>query len=484
MSKKTQKPQKKNHHNNVIVYFTWLFSLLFVAMIGYLGYFTATSKQEMINNSYNSRQEILLSRNYRGTILSKEGEVLAETILDEEENETRSYPYGSLFSHIVGYAANGKMGVEAFGNYYLINSNSPLSEKASNDLAGKKNPGDTIYTTLDVKLQEVASDEMGIYKGAVVVTEVKTGKILALVSQPDFDPNKITDIWEKLVNDSQSSVLVNRATQGLYPPGSTFKILTALEYIRENPTDYDQYHYECTGAYKITDRKISCYHAMKHGSVDLAKSFAKSCNSSFANIGMTLDRDRFGETLDTFYFNSSLPLGLTHSKSSVVVSSDTSDAEMMQVSIGQGSTLITPIHLNMITAAIANQGVMMKPYVMDRVVSSAGMVIKAFQPESCGQVMSQEEVSVLTQLMAGVVQSGTATTLKNDIYTAAGKTGSAEYNSNGDSHAWFTGFAPVENPEIAVTIIIEGAGSGGDYAAPIAKRIFNAYFTGRAYGNN
>ena len=98
MSKKTQKPQKKNHHNNVIVYFTWLFSLLFVAMIGYLGYFTATSKQEMINNSYNSRQEILLSRNYRGTILSKEGEVLAETILDEEENETRSYPYGSLFS--------------------------------------------------------------------------------------------------------------------------------------------------------------------------------------------------------------------------------------------------------------------------------------------------------------------------------------------------------------------------------------------------
>ena len=325
---------------------------------------------------------------------------------------------------------------------------------------------------------------MGIYKGAVVVTEVKTGKILALVSQPDFDPNKITDIWEKLVNDSQSSVLVNRATQGLYPPGSTFKILTALEYIRENPTDYDQYHYECIGAYKITDRKISCYHAMKHGSVDLAKSFAKSCNSSFANIGMTLDRDRFGETLDTFYFNSSLPLGLTHSKSSVVVSSDTSDAEMMQVSIGQGSTLITPIHLNMITAAIANQGVMMKPYVMDRVVSSAGMVIKAFQPESCGQVMSQEEVSVLTQLMAGVVQSGTATTLKNDIYTAAGKTGSAEYNSNGDSHAWFTGFAPVENPEIAVTIIIEGAGSGGDYAAPIAKRIFNAYFTGRAYGNN
>ena len=487
MLKKNQKPQKqkankKSPHNNVIIYSTWFFALLFVAMIGYLSYFTATSKQEMINNSYNYRQEILLSRNYRGSILSKDGEILAETILDEEENETRNYPYGSLFSHIVGYSTKGKMGVEALGNYYLINSNAPLSDKAANDLAGKKNPGDMIYTTLDVKLQEVASDEMGIYKGAVVVTEVKTGKILALVSQPDFDPNEITEIWDKLVNDSKSSVLVNRATQGLYPPGSTFKILTALEYIRENPTEYTQYHYGCAGAYQISDRKIRCYHGMKHGSVDLAKSFAKSCNSSFANMGMTLDRDLFSDTLDDFYFNNSLPLGLTHAKSSVSVSSETSDAEMMQVSIGQGSTLVTPIHLNMITAAIANQGMMMKPYVMDRVVNSAGNVIESFRPESCGQVMTQEEAAVLTELMAGVVQSGTATTLKNNIYTAAGKTGSAEYNSNADSHAWFTGFAPVEDPEIAVTVIIEGAGSGGDYAAPIAKRIFNSYFTGSAYG--
>ena len=477
-------PKKiKRKHNNVIIGSTWLFAVLFVAMIGYLGYFTATSEQEMINNSYNSRQEILLSRNYRGSILSKDGDVLAETILDEEENETRNYPYGNLFSHIVGYATHGKMGVEALGNYYLINSNAPLSEKAANDMDGKKNPGDTIYTTLDVDLQQVASDEMGIYKGAVIVTEVKTGKILALVSQPDFDPNDIGDMWEKLMNNSQSSVLVNRATQGLYPPGSTFKILTALEYIRENPTDYVQYHYDCTGAYQISDRKIRCYHGTNHGSVDFTKSFAKSCNSSFANIGMTIDRDLFADTLNDFYFNSSLPLGLTHSKSSVEVSANTSDAEMMQVSIGQGSTLITPVHLNMITAAIANQGVMMKPFVLDRVENSAGTVIKSFQPQSCGQVMTQEEAAILTQLMTAVVQSGTATTLKNNNYTAAGKTGSAEYNSEGDSHAWFTGFAPVEDPEIAVTIIIEGAGSGGDYAAPIAKRIFNAYFTGHAYGN-
>lgn len=473
--------KKKPENRREIMGTTWFFAILFLAMIGYLSYFTATSEQEMINNSYNSRQEILLSRNYRGSILSKDGEVLAETILDDEENETRNYPFQELFSHIVGYSTNGKMGVEALGNYYLINSNTPLSSKAANDLAGKKNPGDNIYTTLDVNLQQVADDEMGIYKGAIIVTEVKTGKILAMVSKPDFDPNEIMTIWDDLVKANDSSVLLNRATQGLYPPGSTFKIVTALEYIRENH-DYNRYSYTCNGFYKNGENRINCYHGTNHGSVDFVKSFAKSCNASFANIGMSLERSDFRKTLDDLLFDKELPLSLNYSKSSVTVD-EISPAEMMQTSIGQGRTQITPMHLNMITSAIANNGVLMKPYVMDKVVNDVGSVIKSFKPESYGKLMETEEAAVLADLMAQVVQTGTARNLKNDIYTAAGKTGSAEYNNNkGDSHAWFTGFAPVEDPKISVTIIIEGAGSGGDYAVPIAKRIMNAYFTGHAYG--
>lgn len=475
--------KRKQRHNREIMYTTWLFALLFVAMIGYLGYFTATSEQEMINNSYNSRQEILLSRNYRGTIYARDGEILATTVLDKEENETRQYPYGELFSHIVGYSTNGRMGVEALGNYYLINSNTSLSNKAANDMAGKKNPGDSIYTTLDTNLQQVASDELGLYKGAIIVTEVKTGKILALVSKPGFDPNEIAEIWDELINDSDSSVLLNRATQGLYPPGSTFKIITALEYIRENKTDYNTYRYHCNGSYRYDSHKIQCYHGTNHGSIDFTTSFAKSCNASFANIGMDLDKTQFSDTLQQLLFGESLPLTLQYSKSSVADLSSVSDAEMMQTSIGQGKTLITPMHLNMITAAIANQGKLMKPYVMERVVNDAGSVIKAFQPESYREIMPQAEAAVLTEMMAVVVESGTGRKLKNNIYTAAGKTGSAEYNSNKeDSHAWFTGFAPVEDPEICVTIIVEGVGSGGDYAVPMARRIMNAYFTGRAYG--
>lgn len=453
------------------------FLTLFIVMIGYLGYFTATSEQEMINNSYNSRQEILLSRNYRGTIYSRDGEVLAETILDSEQNESRSYPFGNLFAHVVGYSTQGRMGVEALANYYLINTNTSLSNKAANDVAGVKNPGDNVFTTLDVQIQEVADSELSIYRGAIVVTEVSTGKVLAMVSHPDFDPNEIQDIWDSLVENDSSSVLLNRATQGLYPPGSTFKIVTALEYIRENPTSYDQYSFNCPGYFSYDGSRINCYHGSSHGQVSFTRSFAKSCNSSFANIGMGLDREAFADTLEELLFGEELPLTLTYSKSSIDMYAETSPESMMQTSIGQGVTQITPIQLNMITCAIANDGILMNPYLIDHVENDAGNIVKNFKPSVYGRLMSEDEAAVLTQLMTEVVENGTATKLSGLTYTAAGKTGSAEYNNiKGDSHAWFTGFAPADNPEVCVTIIVEGAGSGGDYAVPIAKRIFDAYF--------
>jgi len=478
VSNKITNNQRKMRSNRFEIGLTsFLFSIVFIGMLVYLGYFVATSEQEMINNSYNSRQQILLSRNYRGSILSRDGEVLAESVLDEAQNETRKYPYENLFSHIVGYSTKGRMGVEALANYYLINTNISLSNKVANDMAEVKNPGDNVYTTLDVQLQQVADEQLDIYQGAIVVTEVATGKILALVSHPDFNPNEISSIWEDLVQNHSSSLLVNRATQGLYPPGSTFKIITALEYIRENPDSYQAYSYTCKGSYYADGRKISCYHGSNHGQVDFERSFAKSCNSSFANIGMSLDRTAFAETLQELLFNEELPLTLNYVKSSLKVSEEDSTADMMQTSIGQGKTQITPMHLNMITSAIANGGNLMQPYVLDYVESADGKRVKTFQPKSYGQLMTAEESEALVQLMTSVVEVGTASKLDGMEYTAAGKTGSAEYNDvKGDSHAWFTGFAPAENPEVCVTIIVEGAGSGGDYAVPIARRIFDAYF--------
>lgn len=473
-SLKSGKKQKNN--NGKMIGVMLVVVCTFVAMIVYLGYFVANNEQKMINNSYNKRQEILLAKNYRGSIYSADGYVLAQTALNSEGKEVRHYPYENMFSHVVGFSTQGRTGIEDFCNYYLINSNISLSQKVENTTAGRKNPGNNVITNLRMDIQEAAYNAMGIYEGAIIVTDVKTGKILAMVSKPDFDPNEIADIWDDLVDDNESSVLLNRATTGLYPPGSTFKIITSLEYIRENADNYNKYSYQCNGSYKLKTDKIHCYHNSVHNRVDLTTSFAKSCNSSFANIGMNLERDEFSETLEKLLFNTSLDLDFTTAISSTPISKDMDDYEMLQASIGQGKVQMTPMHLNMITSAIANDGVLMRPYLVDHIETATGVEYYTYKSKEYGRLMSSEESAILKELMTAVVEKGTATRMKGYGYSAAGKTGSAEYNSLGDSHAWFTGFAPVEDPEIAITVIIESAGAGGDYAVPIARRVLDAYF--------
>ena len=457
---------------------TYLFVFVFLAMMGYICHFAVTNKQELINNSYNTRQSMLLAQNRRGSIYANDGTVLAETQTNTDGTETRVYPYANMFAHAVGYSTNGRMGVEALGNYYLINSNEPVSQKVSDDMAGIKYTGDSVYTTLDVELQEVAYNALGVYKGAVVVTEPSTGRILAMVSKPDFDPNNIDAIWNDLVADTDSSVLLNRVTQGMYPPGSTFKIVTALEYIRENPDSYSSYYYTCNGSYISGEDRINCYHGTSHGSVDFRTSFAKSCNSSFANIGLSLDKTSFRDTLDGLLFNCELPLQSTYSMSKVTVEEGMLDSDMMQVAIGQGTTQISPMHLNMITCAIANDGKLMKPYMVERVENSEGSIVKQFNPAAYGSLMTQEEAQILTDLMTEVVNSGTGSKLSGLSYTAAGKTGSAEYVSNGyeGTHSWFVGYCNVDNPDLVVAVIAEDGGTGSETAVPIAAQIFQAYY--------
>lgn len=475
-SKSGEKTEVKKTNRDII--FTGaLFSLLFLAMMGYYIYFVTTEGRDMINNSYNSRQQLLTQKNYRGTIYSADEEILAQTTVLEDGKEVRNYPYEKLFSHVIGFSTKGKTGVEAMANSYLINSNISLSSKIDNEAAGEKNPGDNVYTSLRTDLQQIASKSLGVSKGAVIVSNVKTGEILAMVSKPDFNPNTIVEDWDGYVEDTKSSVLLNRATQGIYPPGSTFKIVTSLAYLREHEGNYNNYTYNCTGSYRYGNSKISCYHGSVHGSVDFITGFAKSCNCSYANMGVEIDRDIYQKTLTDLGFNQSLPLDLNYNKSRLTVDDTISGEDMIQISFGQGSVQMTPIHLHLITNAIANGGAYMKPMLLKKVESAEGETIKEFKPQSYKEMMTAEEAKTLTMLMKEVVEQGTAKKLKGLQYTAAGKTGSAEYNAvKEDSHAWFTGFAPAEDPEISVTIIVESIGSGGDYAVPIAKRIFDAYF--------
>lgn len=484
--KKEKKDQKQLQNNKInqkrkeeriwirrdITFTAYLFLVLFIAMLAYVFYYIHTHQFDMINSSYNSAQEILMSQNTRGTIYASGGEILAE---DDSDGE-REYPYSNVFAHVVGYASEGMSGIESLANYYLIQSDVSVAEQIANKEAGEKNPGDNVYTTLNVDLQQVAYDALGDNQGAVVVTDPRTGEVLAMVSKPDFDPNEISDIWDDLVSNSDSSELLNRCTQGLYPPGSTFKIITALEYIRENPDTYQDYEYDCTGSITIDGVSIQCYHGEKHGLVDLTESFAQSCNSSFANIASQLDWDAFGETAKQLLFGESLPFSLDTSISSVQTGASMTTEDKMQTGIGQGETVMTPLHLNMITCAVANSGVLEEPYLLDKVVSPNGDTLETFSSGGSVSMMSEDEADILKGFMTEVVEDGTASKLSGLSYTAAGKTGSAEYDDENDSHAWFTGFAPADDPEICVTVIVEGAGTGGEEAVPIAKDIFDTYF--------
>lgn len=463
--------------NNEIAGLTYFFVILFIGIIIYLAYFTYFLSDDVINNSYNPRQDIYAKKIVRGDILDRNENVLATTIISDDLSEKRYYPYGNMFAHAVGFSEHGKSGVESQANFTLLTSDSPIVTRVINDLNGIKNQGNHVVTTLDVNLQKAAYDALGNNRGAVIVTDCRTGEILCMVSKPDFDPNTIALNWDVINNDTEKSILLNRASQGLYPPGSTFKIITTLEYLKENNNDINSYNFDCSGHFSYFGSEINCYHGQKHGNVDLNQSFAKSCNSSYANISINLDKESFSDTCSSLLFGKDLPTKIGCRKNTVPIFSDSTDDEVIQTAIGQGKTQITPIHMNMITSSIANKGVLMKPYILSKVINSEGEIVKIYKPEEYGMLIDEEYAFMLREFMKDVVDNGTATRLKNDKYTAAGKTGSAEFSSNKNlSHAWFTGFAPYNNPEIAITVIAENAGSGGETAVPIARAVFDAYF--------
>ena len=442
--------------------------------MGYITYFQVARSRDIIRSPYNARQDSYADRVVRGKILDKDGNVLAQTNVSEDGTETREYPYGNMFAHVVGYSVQGKSGLESVENFELLTSNAFFLEKIKNEFQDKKNMGDSVVTTLNLELQEAAYDALGNYKGAVVVMEPSTGKILAMVSKPDFDPNTVAENWDFL-NTDQDSVLLNRATQGQYAPGSTFKVVTALEYMRENP-DYENYGYNCTGAIEKDGVTIRCYNGHVHGQVGFQDSLAYSCNTSFSNIGLSLDIKNFRETSKELLFNSKLPSVLPYSKSSFSLEPGAGSADKMMTAMGQGKTQVSPYQMALITSAIANGGTLMKPYLVDSVTNYTGAVIDKNKPEKYKSLMTSEDAAKLKQYMSAVVDYGTASVLSGQSYTAAGKTGTAEYSSDKEKdHSWFIGMTNVDNPELVISVIIESS-DGTAKAVDVAKQVFDAYY--------
>lgn len=450
---------------------------IFICMIGYFIYFQAIKSEEIISSAYNPRLSSFAEHVVRGDILSADGAVLATTKISEDGTEERVYPYNDMFAHVVGYASNGNFGVESEENFSLMRSHSFFILQILNDIRDEKNQGDSVVTTLDYDVQEAAYEALGNNDGAVVVLEVETGKILGMVSKPDFDPNTIEEKWDSIVEDSDTARLLNRATQGLYAPGSTFKIITTLEYMREQGIDAD-YHYNCTGELTENGTTIHCVNGNVHGELNLQSAFAQSCNTTFSSIGLDLNVTKWQSLASQLLFNETLPSRLDTKQSKFVLSVDDEVGKVMQTSIGQGDTAVTPLHMAMLAAAIANDGVMMESYVVDSVVRDNGTVVKSYKPSEYGSVLSKKEAEALQSMMEAVVESGTGGKLAGQSYDAAGKTGSAEFGTiKGQSHAWFIGYASKESyNDIAIAVIVENGGSGSSTAVPIAKKVFDVYF--------
>ena len=215
---------------------TYFFVILFIALMGYLVYFMVVRAKLVVNSPYNQRQDAYADTIIRGSIVDKNGNVLAQTVVGDDGSETREYPYGEVFAHAIGYSNSklGTTGLESVENFELLTSNAFFLEKLQNEFSEKKNRGDTVVTTLDANLQQAAYDALGSNKGAAIVMEASTGKILAMVSKPAYDPNNILSDWSELNSDEENSPLLNRVTQGSYAPGSTFKVVTTLAFMRQN----------------------------------------------------------------------------------------------------------------------------------------------------------------------------------------------------------------------------------------------------------
>lgn len=470
----------------------WLYAIMFAFLIGYLLKLCLYDSNSFVANSFNPRVSKSSEGIKRGSVLSSDGTVIAESVLQDDGTYVRKYNDDGVYSHIVGYNTKGKAGIESKYNFMLETVNAELVQRMGKLIFNDEVKGNSVVMTIDNSLQQVAFNQLNGQKGAIVAIEPSTGRVLASVSYPTFNSGTIDDDWEYLNSDDDNSPLLNRATQGLYPPGSVFKIITtaaALEH-NENIRDFTMY---CEGEKAFGINTIRCFNGYAHGNVDLRTAFAESCNTYFATIGTDMGAAALRQTAEEFYFNSPLNFSLEYTNSVYNMADDAVTSEVMETSIGQGRTLVSPFFMAMVTSAIANNGIMMQPYVIDHALTSGGHVINKTLPVKLTQVCTPQIASEITEYMKEVVNSGTAEDAafyitKDEDYsesgqavhtagsapvTVAGKTGTAE-NGSGDDHCWFVAFAPAENPQIAVAAVFENVGHGS-MAINAARNIMQSY---------
>jgi peptidoglycan glycosyltransferase len=438
----------------------------------------------------------------RGRIFASDGRtVLATNTRRRVGGKTlffRRYPTGGVFAHAVGYSTQvrSRTGVERSHNDFLTAANTNLStvvDTTLDRLQGSTIKGNDLILTLHPRAQGVALRALAGNCGAVAAIDPATGRVLVLATRPTFDPNQVERPggFARITRPRGGcrSPLLNRATSGLYPPGSIFKVVTgaaALESGRFSPASPFSDPGYCT----VYGRRVNNYDTTSpFGGVNLHQAMQYSINSVFCNIGKSLGGIAILDQGRRFGFYSDPPLDTPPEERSpsglyddgkLFFPDDDFDVDPGRLAFGQERMLVTPLQMAMVAGAVANRGVVVRPTLVRRVEARSGKVVTRFEPEDLGRAMSAQTAAQLAAMMASVVSGGTGTAAQIPGVSVAGKTGTAETGVSGRNVTWFIAFAPVESPRVAIAVVLENqTGTGGTTAAPIAKQVMEALLRSR-----
>jgi peptidoglycan glycosyltransferase len=429
----------------------------------------------------------------RGPILAGSTVIAQSVPTGDQYVFQREYPEGQLYAPVTGYfnPTQGSSGIEQHMNDFLSGtSNSQFLDSINRIVTGQAPKGAAVELTIDPVVQQAAFDALGDRQGAVVAIEPSTGRILALVSTPSYDPNALASHDSQNVISAHDALeadqlrpLSNRATSGnMNPPGSSFKVVVAAAAVESG-----EYTAESTFpnpvSLQLPGSTATVYNWNRQAcgpgeTVTLAEAIRLSCNVPLAQLGMELGDDAIRETAEKFGFNSEMTLPTPTGVS--VYPKGLDDAQTALTSFGQYEVRATPLQMALVSAGVANQGTVMAPNLVDRVTGRNLEVLRSFEPRVMSEALSSETATSVTDMMINSVSSGQSNGARIEGVDVAGKTGTAQ-NGDGEPYSlWFTGFAPASNPEVAVAVVVENDGnlgrhsSGNIVAAPIAKKVLEA----------
>jgi penicillin-binding protein A len=466
--------------------------VLFLLLFLQLNYLQVVRANSLNHHPLNARLALARFNTKRGDIVSADGKVLAHSQPTSDQFKyLRTYPEGDLFAQVTGYFSftYGEDGAERTFDADLTGANAPFRLPSLRDLTVQRDKSQTVTLTLSDKLQRAARQALGNRKGSVVAIDPSTGAILALWSNPSFDPNalsahdqnEVRSYWEA-ANANPVRPLLPRSYRERFFPGSTFKMVTSSAVYERKP-DLATKPYPFLSALPLpqTNGQVLRNFGGEVCGGLLPELFRVSCNTGFAQIGLDMGGPALAGEAGDYRFNKTPPLDLPAAAKSFFPPGDSfvhDQPGLAKSAIGQENVAATPLQMALIASAIANNGVIMRPHILDRVNNSEGQVVRTYQPSPWLRATSPETAAQMTQLMVSVVQNGTGTAAQIPGVPVAGKTGTAQTGNN-TIHAWFACFAPSAQPKIAVAVLVENQpesneATGGAIAAPIAKAVLQA----------